>query len=521
MRTSHRQTITRLSSTLIAIALLGGVQTAHAAARKGKGTTRAAPSKDTSSSRAASSPSSSSTETEGAPAVTETTEKSAPAAAADPFAEGGSEPAASAPPPAREMPPSAVPVAAGARPTDDPPEPAAPSAGGGIIERMPASAFPEPYTRGLFGGSLWLTMHGQQWPYYPRTGIGVSGYAWVDTAYAKTRIGDPGQPPHLDRYIQQGRAVLRVTPTYSSGDWFVQAQVELVGNKDQTQTQTGLPAAGDTDDMWVRTGLWKTFDITVGRFEAFEVYHLGMGLDLNTFERIGAVDSKGPGAVPQIYGASYLFYRPNGPGNIAAHVYLGKSLRLEGLGQWGNDTFSNTVGGRGAAVYDIGWLKVKGAYEYVKGSPPDPSPAAANTLDRSGWGVSAQLVLAPWVELGVNVGKAIFDLFGTTGHMVNNSGDTMSVGGFVNARPFPFLPGLLIGGGWNRTKTTVLAETNGMHDVTTNTQAFGAIQYLVGGQLFIKLVGGYARTDFSTPSAIMEGYENDQLSVRLRFQYLF
>ena len=67
MRTSHRQTITRLSSTLIAIALLGGVQTAHAAARKGKGTTRAAPSKDTSSSRAASSPSSSSTETEGAP----------------------------------------------------------------------------------------------------------------------------------------------------------------------------------------------------------------------------------------------------------------------------------------------------------------------------------------------------------------------------------------------------------------------------------------------------------------------
>lgn len=515
MRTSLRRQVTRLSSTLVAVALLGGGTLAHAASGRGakaKGSGRAAPSK---SSAPASAPAS----TEAAPAVVAAPEPEKPSPVANPFAEPSSE--APPPPPPPSSLPALPPPAVGATPTDEPPELAAPAAGGGILERLPASAFPEPYIRGLFGSSLWLTMHGQQWPYYPRTGIGISGSAWVDNAYAKTRIGDVSQPSHLSRYIQQGRAVLRVTPTYSSGAWFVQAQLELVGNKDQTQTQPGLGAAADTDDLWVRAGKWKTFDITVGRFEAFEVYHLGMGLDLNTFERIGAVDSKGPGSVPQIYGSTFLFYRPNGPGNIAAHVYLANFLRLEALGQWGNDTFYNTLGGRGAAVFDIGWLKLKGAYEYVKGTSPDPSPAATNTLKRSGWGLSAQLVFKPWVELGFNAGTAIFDQFDQTGLVTNRLGDTVSYGGFMNARPFAFIGGLLLGAGWNQTKTTTLAESAGMHESTTNTQSFLAIQYLAGGQLFIKLVGGYARTSFSTPGSIMEGYDNDQYSIRLRLMYLF
>jgi hypothetical protein len=512
MRTSVRRKLTRLSSfTLVAIALFGGAEVSQAAPRKGRG----APSRSAPSGGAASS---SSSATEAAPAAE--SEKST-SSSADPFADESSP--SPAPAASKETPPAPAPPVAetGATPTDEPPVAAAPSTGGGIIERMPASGFPEPYTRGLFGGSLWLTMHGQQWPYYPRTGIGVSGYAWIDNSYAKTRIGDPSQPPHLTKYIQQGRAVLRVTPTYSSGDWFVQGQVELVGSKDQTQTQPGLAAAADTDDVWVRAGLWKTFDVTAGRFEAFEVYHVGMGLDLNTFERTGAVDSKGPGGVPQIYGATYMFYRPNGPGNVAVHGYFGNFLRVEMLGQWGNDTFTNTWGARPAAVFDIGIIKLKGAYEYVKGTASDPSPASTNTSKRRGWAASAQLVLAPWVELGLNAGAAIFDSFDLTGLIVNRSGDTSSFGGFVNARPLVFIPNLLLGAGWNYTKTTTLAESAGRHDSTAHTQSFLAVQYLAGGQLFIKLVAGYARTSYSTPAAIMEGYDNDQISVRLRLMYLF
>src|SRR5678815_681069 len=67
-----------------------------------------------------------------------------------------------------------------------PPPPAAPASEGGgpgPVERLPPSAYPEEYTRGLYGGSLWMTFHGAQWPYYARTGIGVSGYGWVCLLY--------------------------------------------------------------------------------------------------------------------------------------------------------------------------------------------------------------------------------------------------------------------------------------------------------------------------------------------------
>ena len=72
-------------------------------------------------------------------------------------------------------------------------------------------------TRGLYGSSLWLDMQGYQWPYYPRIGVGISGYGWVDTDFKRTRIGDPGQSDHNTKLFMQGRYDLRVTPTYSNG----------------------------------------------------------------------------------------------------------------------------------------------------------------------------------------------------------------------------------------------------------------------------------------------------------------
>jgi hypothetical protein len=45
-----------------------------------------------------------------------------------------------------------------------------------------------------------------------------------------------------------------------------------------------------------------------GRFEAWEIYHRGMGLDINTQERLGAFDVNS--SPPDIYGATYLFDRP-------------------------------------------------------------------------------------------------------------------------------------------------------------------------------------------------------------------
>jgi len=74
-------------------------------------------------------------------------------------------------PPPADAPPSPLQAAASAYP---PPAATAAQGGGpGPVERLPPSAYPEEYTRGLYGGSMWMTFHGAQWPYYPRSGIGI------------------------------------------------------------------------------------------------------------------------------------------------------------------------------------------------------------------------------------------------------------------------------------------------------------------------------------------------------------
>ena len=279
----------------------------------------------------------------------------------------------------------------------------------GLVERLPSSAYPEPVIRGLYGSSLWLDMQGLQWPYYPRIGVGISGYGWVDTRRTSARGSAIPRSRHTAPCCsRRGASPCALTPTYTNGSWFVQAQAELIANLNQIETQqiATQPNVVDTDDLWVRTGVWQKWDVTVGKFEAFPVYHLGMGLDLNTDERSGAYDGHGPGVVPQPYLASYLYYRPQVPANIALHLYPVRGLRLELLAQWGNDGVINTVGGRPALIYDLGWVKFRVAGEYQWRFPPDPAPAAHNEYRNRGVAGSIQFVFAPWVEFGPNFGRA-------------------------------------------------------------------------------------------------------------------
>jgi hypothetical protein len=414
------------------------------------------------------------------------------------------------------MPPAAMPPG----PPPSVPPPAPPSAppvsdSNGMIERLPGTAYPEPYTRGLYGGSLWSTFHGMQWPFYPRTGIGVSGYVWLDNSYEKTNVGDPNQRPFKE-FLQQGRLLLRVTPTYSNDVWFVQGQAELVANKDQTQTQ---PATGiaDTDDLWIRAGQWNKWDVMVGRFEGFEVYHLGMGLDLNTEERRGAFDASN--SPPDLYGASFLFYRPAGGGNVAFHLYPSSYLRFELLSQLGSVGGLNEIGGRPALVFDIGWFKLKGAVEYqwLKARAEGDG-----TEKRSrGGGGTAQFVLPQGIEFGANAGYAITDVFNQNGIADNNnSGNLLSIGGFASAR---LVEGFLLGLGVNYVTFENLHQNTltGANDKSTNLQTFVAAQYLIGKQLFVKLVGGYAKSHFEKSFSSMNPYDDTMTSVRLRVMYLF
>ena len=433
----------------------------------------------------------------------------------DPFADPRSAPQSNVAEPSKQAPASA-------------PAPSDANVPTGLVERLPFSAYPEPVIRGLYGSSLWLDMQGHQFPYYPRIGVGVSGYAWNDLSYKLTRIGDPAQSDHSTKLFAQGRFALRLTPTYTNGEWFVQAQAELIGSLDTLDVPGAPPPVRDApltaqvDDLWVRTGVWRQWDVTVGRFEAFSVYHLGMGLDLHTDERIGAYDAvRLSGEVPQPYLASYLYYRPVGPQNIALHLYPGSNLRIELLAQWGNEGLINHLGGRPALIYDLGWLKFRVAAEYQWRFPQDPAAAARNESKSRGVAGSMQFVLAPWIEFGPNFGVALTDVWvpNVPDPDVGQSGDIVSYGGFLNARPFA---DMLIGLGGNFASFTNLhMNADGTKDHSTNSQYYVALQYLVRRQLFVKLVGGYAKTRFDDRVTGAIPYEDDAFNVRLRLMYLY
>jgi hypothetical protein len=382
----------------------------------------------------------------------------------------------------------------------------------GFIERLPPSAYPDRPVRGIPGGSLWLTFHGLQWPYYPRTGIGFSGYAWIDTGYERIKRGNPAEQS-IKYILQQGRVLLRFTPTFSKDDWFVQAQAELVANKDQAARQ---PDIVDADDVWVRFGKWNVFDVQLGRYEAWEIYHFGMGLDLNTLERLGATDDVY--SVPAIYGVTYAFYRPPGVGQAAVHLYPTEYFRIELAGQIGNEFGSNTLAGRPVGVLDFGWLKIKGGGEY-KVLRDQKDGAQGKTIQR-GVGGSIQVIYDPYVEFGFNGGYALVDRTAADGAMdEKGSHTTYSLGGFANAR---IVDGLLVGIGANLTKLHDLHydEAIGDNGRFSHTQAFFALQYTLWGQLSIKTVFAYALGDFK-PTFGEPNFDNTMLSGRLRVQFLF
>lgn len=396
-----------------------------------------------------------------------------------------------------------------------------PAYGLGVM-RLPNSAYPEPQVRGIKGGSLWFTFHGQQWPYMPMRGtkpglmLGLSGFVWVDPSYARLKTTEEMEAKRKT-FRTQGRAGVRFTPTYAHDEYFVQGQVELVANSDQNTTRTAEP---DTDDLWVRAGQWNKWDVQFGRFEGWEVYHFGMGLDLHTRERQGAF--LGPEGAPQIYGATFGYYRDD-IGNIAGHIYPTDYLRFELLGKFGNASDRNVVGGRPVGVLDLGYLKVKVGGEYLKESEQDPDEPREREL--RGVGVAVQGVYEKYVEAGINGGYGLIDAYDDEG-ILDAAGTftTYSYGGFVNVGGF--VENLIVGGGANYTwKDDVQKEPSGPNEGLVgefdHLQAFGAVQYALFGQFYLKLVGSYAKARLAPTLTQTPPYDSTMMGVRFRASYYF
>ncbi|HEX6273342.1 MAG TPA: hypothetical protein VFZ53_09885, partial [Polyangiaceae bacterium] len=399
----------------------------------------------------------------------------------------------------------------------------------------------------------------------PATRIGFSGSAWVDTSYARTDSGRPEADPNIKRWERQARFVLRVTPTYSTKEgWFAQGQGEFVANGAAAAAATQLV---DTDDLYVRAGKWNLFDVTAGRFQGWEVYHLGMALDLNTFERSGPYTNANPASPAQIYGVTHYWDRPNGPGNMAVHVYLPKPvdmLRFELMEQLGNTGGLQTLALRGVGIVDWGMnlpgtqgyrlsVKLKGGFETGKDAPREQGETYKEKVLRKGFGGSLQVVFDPYVDIGGGFAQGILDRFNSlTGDLeFPSSHTTTTFGGFLNVAP---IKRLVVGFGYHNTEQQTLkcteeippampggtptfadcstdATPSGNFDSYKLVQYFAAIQGEILPNFFAKLVLAYGKADYNKWSDTgVPPYTNEtgelmgmplRASSRIRFMYLF
>jgi len=401
------------------------------------------------------------------------------------------------------------------------------------LEQLPGSAYPAVYTRGIKYGSLWRTFHGQQWPYMPELGgkpsmrIGFSGYAWNDLSNARIEADESLSANGINdqnRWTTQSRGVLRVTPTYNAGDdWFAQGNFEAVVQGDmRADISTGGIAT--TDDLYVRVGKWNLFDITVGRFQGWEIAnHYGMGLDQNTLERLGAVIPNTARRPTDGYGLTYFWDRQNLlTGGYAAHIYPTKYLRGEVLGHIGTGNATTNpyqMDIRPSAIFDMGWVKVKAGYEYGKAIPQDKTKKDRNT--KNGWGAAAQFVLDPYVEFGGSFARGYEDVLDDNGSPeLTVSNHVQTFGGFLNASPGyePLVFGF--GAFWNSYENLRYNPETGNNDTNDQIQVYGAAQYTLWNQLYLKLVIAHASNkveDFASDSS----YINNSLSGRFRMEILF
>ena len=402
------------------------------------------------------------------------------------------------------------------------------------VQRLPGSAYPSPQTRGIPYGSLSLTFHGLQWPYMPampkgkRFVIGISGWGWLDTSIEKF-LPWSAQRPKFDQanqkyWKQQSRFVFRATPTYAfDNDWFIQGQAEFVATGDQSIGRDDPTGAGaDTDDLFLRIGQWNKWDFMVGRYEGWEVFHLGMGLDQNTFERAGAVAQ---GADPGIsfYGLTDNQFRTAGAvGNMAFHYYPLRILRFELLGSAGS-TVGPMVATRPVAILDLGWLKLKAGTEYKRETGLIASNLTHNTY--KGVGGAVQFVFAPHIEFGLNAAQGTVWLVNSEGKVgYQDSITRTSYGLFANVSNGSAKHPLLFGVGGLYTHTEAQNDTvvSGVVDKRWLFQGYAAVQYVAFQQLYVKLVAGYSRSHFlSAESDPATTFNDEMYSLRLRFAFYF
>jgi hypothetical protein len=354
----------------------------------------------------------------------------------------------------------------------------------------------------------------------------------VDPTWAQYSFKDEVAPTqHFNE--MRGRFVAGPTVEHRFGEndrWFVRARGEfVVWVRETTDYQIN---ADDVYGQVGKTGLW---DLKVGRFRPWRVYHKGAGFDLYTIEDQGActiraaldnacsLDSGTFG--PHTYEVSYIYDR-EAAGRVGVHVYPTPWSGIEVVGTLGNSGNTNVVGGRAAALVHFDFLRVSAAAEYRELKPGRISETCPNcNVSRYyGFGGGAEVTVKP-VAVGLNVAQGHDTKYNPVSGVLDTQGSPTrtSLGGYAefDVGSLAIERSLIVGFGLNRTEL--------LDDLENFQQHYQGAAYAVFPLGFdaasLKLVASQATYDVETVDPVtfvVSALPTAKMTaLRLRFSYPF
>lgn len=402
--------------------------------------------------------------------------------------------ASSAQTPPANVTPSPPPEALATTPTTDTvPTSPAPS---------PAAAVPQPAVLGPQKDESPFGAHGETAELFPRLAVPIrfDGYFWVDTGYMKRTNAQSGQYDQSAAYMQ-GRYVLGATYYSDKGSLFGLARAQFIGLVNEFSKSQYEP---HTLDAYVQAGYRGKFDIQIGRFLAWEVYHRGQGIELFTAEEAGALGG------PALYWLDQTRGYKNEAGQFAFHGYPFKFLKFELAGVYGQESNQNNYGLRPVIDFSVGELQLIGGYEYLRQLPQTEADKVKTRLS----GAAGKLQYRfPVVTAGANLAWVDVDSVDIQGNTDSSkSYKKLSAGGFVDIDFWKNSIGL----GFHHT-----AQKNERDEHTKHEQMF--VSYLIRlpiDGLALKAVYGFASARIEDVDAKSK-WTNNMNSFRVRASFDF
>lgn len=327
------------------------------------------------------------------------------------------------------------------------------------------------------------------------------GYFWADTGYMMRDNAQAGQYDQDVTYLQ-GRFVLAATLHRDFGDWFATARAEYLGLVNEFARSQYEP---HTLDAYVKVGHQRWFDVQVGRFLAWEVYHRGQGIEFWTAEEAGALGG------PALYWLDLTRGYRNESGQAAVHFYPFDFLKFEVAGVYGQENNQNNLGVRPALHFTWKGLQFLAGVEYLALLPQTVADkVSTRTL---GYGGRLQYTLLETVTFGVNFANMNVEAIDIQGLAdTEKSLGKFTVGGFIDVDFWVNSIGL----GFHHTQ-----QLNKQGETTTHEQAFVSYKLSLPIEgLSLKAVYGFALGHVQDADTKTE-WDNYVQSFRLRLAYDF